>query len=162
MLDSGVLEIKTVYPLYTAPYYPKHFIVIGAGGTGGYLIPNLARLISIMNKNRRSPHLLTIIDGDLIEPKNLTRQNFYECDIGKNKAQVMAERASESFGIDVTYIDKYLTGPNVLASYARPQGDYIPVFIGCVDNNRTRMIIYEAFKHTNYCFYIDAGKALLA
>ena len=40
-----------------------HFIVVGAGGTGGYLIPNLGRMVGIKNKEG-SEHTVTIIDKD--------------------------------------------------------------------------------------------------
>lgn len=45
-----------------------HFIVVGAGGTGGYLIPNLTRQVSLANERRNggslSPHTITLIDAD--------------------------------------------------------------------------------------------------
>lgn len=43
-----------------------HFIIIGAGGTGGYLIPNLGRMIGIKNKEGYN-HSVTIIDKDEVK-----------------------------------------------------------------------------------------------
>lgn len=40
-----------------------HFIVVGAGGTGGYIIPNLGRMIGIKNDDG-ADHSMTIIDAD--------------------------------------------------------------------------------------------------
>lgn len=48
-----------------------HFIIIGAGGTGGYLIPNLARMVSLKNKIARAEnrplHSVTIVDADEVK-----------------------------------------------------------------------------------------------
>ena len=47
-----------------------HFIVVGAGGTGGYLIPNLARMVSLTNEqfeDKGVSHRITIIDADQVK-----------------------------------------------------------------------------------------------
>ena len=74
---------------------PVKIIVLGAGGTGGYVIPHLYRLAFGRNGYVR----IIICDGDVVEEKNLVRQNFVEQDIGHNKAKVLAERYSAAFGI---------------------------------------------------------------
>ena len=38
-----------------------------------------------------------LADGDIVEDKNLVRQNFSFTDVGENKAAVMAERYSDVF-----------------------------------------------------------------
>ena len=53
-------------------------VVIGAGGTGGYVIPHLYRLGYATNRDIR----IVVCDGDVVERKNLVRQNFVEQDIG--------------------------------------------------------------------------------
>ena len=58
---------------------PVKIIVLGAGGTGGYLIPHLYR-IAFSDENR--DYRIIICDGDIAERKNLIRQNFIEQDIG--------------------------------------------------------------------------------
>ena len=70
---------------------PVKIIVLGAGGTGGYLIPHLYR-IAFANGNRS--YRIIICDGDIVERKNLIRQNFIEQDIGRNKASVLAKRTA--------------------------------------------------------------------
>lgn len=46
----------------------KNFVIVGAGGNGGYLIPNLLRQIRIQNKELelagKRQHTVTVIDGD--------------------------------------------------------------------------------------------------
>ena len=57
-------------------------ILIGAGGTGGYIAPHLYRIAYASGRKVQ----IIIADGDIVEKKNLIRQNFADCDIGKNKA----------------------------------------------------------------------------
>ena len=60
-------------------------MLVGAGGTGGFIAPALSRLV-------RNPQDLVIIDRDRVERKNLLRQVFTMADIGRNKASILAER----------------------------------------------------------------------
>ena len=93
---------------------PKQIIIIGCGGTGSWFMPKLVKIINdayykkiIINKLE-----IIFIDGDEVEQKNLLRQNFVPVDIGKNKAEVMANRYGCQIHDDlvtVKYIDKYIT-----------------------------------------------------
>lgn len=51
---------------------PVKVIVIGAGGTGGYVIPHLYRIGYASGR----PMRVIVCDGDVVEEKNLIRQNF--------------------------------------------------------------------------------------
>ena len=51
-------------------------VVLGVGGTGGYLLPHLYRIAYAVKKNIR----IIVCDGDTVETKNLIRQNFIEQD----------------------------------------------------------------------------------
>lgn len=118
-----------------------HFIIIGAGGTGGYLIPNLGRMIGIQNE-AGSKHSVTIVDADKIENKNLLRQNFSPNDVGKNKAEVMAGRYGRAFGQTFYYLSEYIESAEQVLKIMQSE-DKVPVIIDCVDNNKTRFIIKE-------------------
>lgn len=90
---------------------PKKIMILGAGGTGSWLLPKLIKILNqAVTKGMSSEFSILIADGDEVEPKNLMRQNFVEQDIGKNKAQVIAERygAHCSDKINVGFIDKYI------------------------------------------------------
>lgn len=121
-----------------------HFIIIGAGGTGGYLIPNLARMVSIKN-GEGADHQVTIVDADRVEQKNLLRQNFTDSDIGKNKAAVMAGRYGRAFKQTFYFIEEYIENYTQIVDIIESENK-IPVIIDCVDNNKTRFIIEEARK----------------
>ncbi len=121
--------------------------VVGCGGTGSYLVSNLARLVS----NSDCVTNLYLFDGDVVEEKNLIRQNFIAPDIGKNKAEVLAERYSRAFGIEIKAIPAYLENiKDILDS---------TIVIGCVDNNATRRVINESFTSYKYrnMYWIDSG-----
>ena len=69
---------------------PVKVVMLGAGGTGGYVAPYVFRLLHMLGR----PARFIICDGDIVEPKNLDRQNFVPADLGENKARVLAERYS--------------------------------------------------------------------
>lgn len=160
------LNLERTLTLNTNYTKPKIFIVIGAGGTGGYFIPNLARQVSLENKLRRVQGLLSheivIADFDLVEPHNLNRQNFIEKDLGRNKAAVLAERYGMAFGIEIKYLDSYITESKQLVDMAKKYlsiNNCIPVFVDCVDNNATRVLIHEAINQLSDVdrYYLSSG-----
>lgn len=87
-----------------------HIVVLGAGGTGSILIPALIRYLK--SRPGFTIQSFTIIDGDVVETKNLERQNFVSRDLGENKAEVLARRYSALFGMSINSINEYLTHQN--------------------------------------------------
>lgn len=153
MLSNIELNLEPVLTLNTQYGQAKRFVVIGAGGTGGYLIPNLARQISITNGLRRiegaDEHSLLIIDRDRISPNNLNRQNFIEKDLERNKAEVLATRYGIAFSTSIQYLDEYITSAEMLRDIVLGlcKEDFsIPVIVDCCDNNATRVLIHEAIQ----------------
>ena len=141
-------------------FIPLKILIIGAGGTGGYIIPHLYRIAYASGRKCR----VIIADGDLVEEKNLIRQNFAECDIGENKAEVMAARYSEVFGIETEYLPDYIENEEQLMELLKPEktGDMyawpsIPILIGAVDNNRSRVMCNNVFNKLDNIIYIDSG-----
>lgn len=137
-----------------------HFFVIGTGGTGGYLIPNLARQISIKNIGTNHKHKFTVADADIIENENLVRQNFIQADIGKNKAETMARRYSGAFGIEIGVVNEYVETSEQLQAIVSNYEKEVPVFIGCVDNNKSRQLVYRFFsEYKKEMFWLDSGNS---
>lgn len=142
---------------------PVKIIVLGAGGTGGYVIPNLYRLAFARKGNVR----IIVCDGDIVERKNLIRQNFVEQDIGRNKAQVLAERYSEAFGIACEYRSYFIEDEAELRNIVSP--DFVAteyndiaetqrvILLGCVDNNKSRQLCHKVFSDHINLVYIDSG-----
>ena len=142
---------------------PVKIVVIGAGGTGGYVIPHLYRLGYATNRDIR----IVVCDGDVVERKNLIRQNFVEQDIGRNKAQVQAERYSAAFGIQCTYSPQFIETDRELLRLTTPDFQARPnagvpetqkvILLGCVDNNRSRQMCHRVFHWQKDLVYIDSG-----
>ena len=142
---------------------PVKIVILGAGGTGGYVIPHLYRLGFAANREMR----ILVCDGDLVEQKNLIRQNFVEQDIGRNKAQVLAERYSAAFGIECEYVPEFveseeellrLTKPDFCARpYSGVPEDQRVILLGCVDNNRSRQLCHRVFGRQDNLIYLDSG-----
>lgn len=101
---------------------PVKVVMLGAGGTGGHIAPHLYRLLHALDR----PVKVIIADGDIVEEKNLVRQNFIAADLGRNKAQVLAERYASAFGIEAQYIPEFieceerLSGRFTLMYWIRP------------------------------------------
>lgn len=148
---------KELLPMYRFETLPKsitkHYIVVGAGGTGGYVIPQLTRMVSIANSEtlKQVPDTITIIDKDIVEAKNLKRQNFISDDLGKNKAEVMQYRYGMGFNFDIKSIPAYIESPEMLSelmiNLSTP--DSLVVLVDCTDNNKTRILMHHAIELYN-------------
>ena len=142
---------------------PVKIIIIGAGGTGGYIIPHLYRIGYAAGR----PLRIIVCDGDMVEEKNLIRQNFISQDIGENKAKILSERYSAAFGIEAEYIPRFIESANELNKLIEPDvyrvnGYYERyyskvILIGAVDNNRSRQLCHQAFLKASDLIYIDSG-----
>ena len=153
---------------------PVKIVLVGTGGTGGYIVPQLYRLLYALDR----PIRVILCDGDLVEEKNLGRQNFIEADLGKNKAMVLAERYSNAFGIETSYIPQYVEDEEMLEELLEPlqypQNRYVTnqngeavreviseivILIGAVDNNRSRQVFHSVFQRAKELIYIDSGNS---
>ena len=158
---------------------PVKIVMLGAGGTGGHIAPHLYRLMFSLDRYVR----IIIADGDVVEQKNLVRQNFVEADLGENKARVLAERYSSVFGMEAEYIPSYIEDRETLLKLVKPQkwsrthyevpaGEFVRgvdlrtrdgvitelvILIGAVDNNRSRQLCDSVFKEVSDLVYIDSG-----
>lgn len=143
---------------------PVKIIMLGAGGTGGHIAPNLYRLLYSLERSVK----VIIADGDIVEEKNLVRQNFISADLGRNKAQVLAERYATAFGMEVQYIPEFIENEDKLTelvkpdtyqpspySYQRLEG--LSILIGAVDNNRSRQLCHQVFTKVDNLIYLDSG-----
>lgn len=132
--------------------------VIGAGGTGGYFLKEFSRFIS----GRNLPiNQLLIIDGDVVEEHNLTRQCFTKEDIGSKKAAVLAEVLNDNFSLNWESFPFYLTSKEQLLQYLGSLSDStIPVILGCVDNHGCRLILEDVFRSLENCIYFDSGNEI--
>jgi hypothetical protein len=155
-------------------------VLIGVGGTGGYVAQFLARLLYSLAYSRAAhdlPPTLTLIDGDAVEERNLLRQHFLAADIGANKAERLATRFGSLYALPIFAVPEYLTTPNdvlALVPYRPqpttpvptwvPQEEWpswgpssVPLIITAVDNHATRRLVAAAFHRMADLIWIDAG-----
>ncbi len=132
-------------------------LIVGVGGTGGYVLRDLARfLYSIERRTEDYEIELSIVDPDLVEEKNLLRQNFAPTDLGQNKANVSAARLSRMFGLSIkSYAEKM---DFQFLNKIRGSENTPLLIVGCVDNNDARREInkYMGMRHKNV-YWIDSG-----
>lgn len=142
---------------------PVKIVMLGAGGTGGHIAPHLYRLLYALQR----PVRFIICDGDVVEEKNLVRQNFIPADLGENKAKVLAERYASVFGLETEYVPSFieeesrlkdlLTARKFRESYASPVIKEQVILIGAVDNNKSRQLCHRVFYQMEDLIYIDSG-----
>ena len=121
--------------------------VVGCGGTGGFVAEGLCRLL------QGNPTKLMLIDHDRVEPHNLLRQPFYQGDVGKFKAEVLAERLARLYGREIGYaVVPYNSHihSDIFSHYHEPG-----LVIGCVDNGAARAEIAALIRRPHW--WIDAG-----
>ena len=121
---------------------PEVIVVVGVGGTGGFVAEGLCRL----THGSQLPILL--IDPDRVEERNLVRQAFYPKDLGKFKSQVVAERLAALYGREVAYSVTTFSGEIIMGlheslrerlesfgrTYDTGRATGWNLVIGCVDN----------------------------
>lgn len=143
VLQQHAMDVKIWDPTSGGSARPHRLVfVVGCGGTGARLVPPLTKMLL-------STDQIMCVDHDVVEARNVGRQNFSRDDIGKYKSQVMEERY-HSPGDD---------GPNVMAVTApfsrqimtESVRDAVARFrnidvtlLGCVDSIPARKEMYKA------------------
>lgn len=149
------------------PKISYQIIVVGAGGTGTYFLKEFSRYLAGNEKAAKKVRSLSVVDGDVVEKKNLVRQAFSREDIGQKKAAVMASLLNDCFDLAWGAHGKYLlkteqidqvlrTAPG-MSSAGYPGKNVIPVIIGCVDNHACRILCEDYFCSKDNCIYFDSA-----
>ena len=142
---------------------PVKIVMLGAGGTGAHIAPNLYRLLYSIDR----PARVIVADGDSVEQKNLVRQHFSPAELGMNKARAVAERYAAAFKMEAEYVPDFiedaarlteLVTPSVFKQSGRDEKiKETVVLIGAVDNNRSRRLCHGVFMGSRDLIYIDSG-----
>lgn len=142
---------------YVPRVIPTKIFVIGCGGTGSRLVPLLAQFIKTVTagENPRGTvvdPVIYLIDNDTIESKNLVRQNFIQADVGKNKAEVLAQRYGRAYGVNIIPIVKRVMPDTTRRNRLFADLDTPPnnpgensLVIMCVDSAEARRNILSAW-----------------
>jgi PRTRC genetic system ThiF family protein len=125
------------------PTNPLPVTLIGAGGTGSQVLTALARLNHSLNAFGHAGLHVNLWDDDTVNPANLGRQLFADCELGLPKAVALINRCNRFFGTDwkaVTH--KFANDPGRNA----PAKNTAPIFISCVDTVAARFEIAEILR----------------
>lgn len=137
--------------------------LIGAGGTGSFAAMNLARVLFELRHFGKAVEM-TVIDPDVVESGNIPRSNFCAAEIGRFKAQTLAERISLAWGLEVAYSNEKLCYENHIKPNRNGYKE-LTVLVGCVDNHPARREIHRSLEEANKynsqnapeCWWIDGG-----
>jgi PRTRC genetic system ThiF family protein len=132
-------------------------VLVGCGGTGGFLAEAVCRLLI------GRPAWLHLVDPDRIERHNVARQSFDHRDVGRFKAEVLAERLARRFKREVSFsilpYDRRLHA----GFFGDSSGD-LRLLVGCVDNAEARRTIAATLDgtsrggmHSHDVWWLDTG-----
>lgn len=101
--------------------------VVGAGGTGGYCMEFLTRLLA------GGEHKIHVYDGDMVEIKNLKRQNFSKDDVDLNKAEALCKKLA----------DQVLDAPELTAhtGYIKSEDEFLAEILLSLEKDESLVII---------------------
>ena len=126
--------------------------LIGCGGTGSNLLPEISALSLNLIELGQLGLDISVYDFDIVEQSNIGRQKFYQSDLGRNKAEVLASRINRSYGDNIKAYDKKILVTDI--------SDF-DIIITAVDNVSTRKLIhktfYETFTNQAFKIWIDIG-----
>lgn len=129
-------------------------LVIGAGGTGSWLLGPLARYLY----SQKFTGKLTIADGDDYTESNLSRQMFGLKFVGENKAayhaKVLLTQIPELEDV-IEYLDEYLGKKEIDALVQENV-----IVINCVDNFACRKYVEDRIQQLDNAIHICAGNEL--
>jgi len=127
-----------------ARFQQSKVLMIGAGAIGGHTSYGLVR---------KGISHLDIMDDDAVELKNLTRQLFYEKNVGKNKAISLAKNLSKE-GYFYSKIKGYPYRFQEALEMDMDLSGYDAIICG-VDNNPTRVAASEYCLNNNIPLIIN-------
>ena len=160
-LDLSFANAARVLP---KEYTKLKIYLIGAGGTGSFAAMNLSRVLFELRRTGKAVEM-TVIDPDIVESENIPRSNFCAAEIGRFKAQTLAERITLAWGLEVAYANEKLCYESHVKS-SRNGYKELAVLVGCVDNTGARREIHRALGESNRyysservpeCWWIDGG-----
>lgn len=120
------------------PSHPITIAVVGCGGTGSYVVTQLAKMALALWELKEIQIHLVVYDNDKVEPHNVGRQLFSKSDVGEFKANVIVSRVNRFFGLRWESVTERLE--------VCPTANII---ISCTDNVASRRMIHRSLKNKN-------------
>lgn len=135
-------------------------ILVGCGGTGGYIAEALARLSWHLNQTGKTMHLV-FVDPDNVEENNIGRQRFAPAELGLNKSVCLANRYNIAFGLEISSVERPFE-TQMIQEWINPyRNEQNTLLIGAVDNPEARQEMAQAVeKSSGRLWCLDAGNAM--
>ncbi len=154
------VDTEPRYRLCLPPIKKVIFALVGCGGTGSALAIHLARLMHDL-RTRNITSSMYLIDHDVVEPSNIGRQQFAECEVRCNKAITLMQRLTAWLGLDILACPMSVPGAfeHLHLPHSRP--GFPVIFFGAVDNHYARTAIARERLRLN-AWWIDGGNDLFA
>lgn len=154
-------DAPPLFQLQVRPYRRVHLTMVGCGGTGSHIASGLISLAGALAERDVAADPIRVdiqlIDPDRVERKNVGRQLFGPADIGRPKAEVLADRMNRAFAARVGYSIRSLGAAEASALIAT-DSDTLSLVIGAVDNPAARAVVARAVgKAGRRLWWIDAG-----
>ncbi len=107
-------------------------VLVGCGGTGSFLADAVCRLLI------GRVALVFLVDMDRVEPHNVGRQAFDRREIGRFKAEALAERLARRYGREIGFsVYPYDRGAHA-GIFAEGAPSALSLLVGAVDNAAAR------------------------
>lgn len=147
------LDLSYAQALPVLPFQAERIklVMVGLGGTGSFLVRHVACMVLLLRRAGKHASL-TLIDPDIVEAENIPRQNFCPAEIGRYKAEALAERYARDFGIEIGCLPIPFT-PDL----ARAEWNTLTVLIGAVDNAAARVALDTALGANETRFSHEKG-----
>lgn len=123
---------------YQPSFLFNKIVIVGCGGTGSRLVPMVAQFVKSL------PYIINpiiyLVDGDVVEEKNLQRQNFISSDVGKPKAAVLAARYSKAYNIPIVPVNRMID-KDFFSSRVKQEDPMLQTLLGEIYNQRILLIL---------------------
>ena len=125
---------------------------IGCGGVASYFLPSFLRTLNHMFTKKELPRIL-LVDGDMLEEKNLQRQNFSIFEPVK-KVEAIARMYAPLYGRKINQRGTYFSGDEMI--------DEETVILCFADNHLCRRHALEAVDAGTNCAAICAANSTIS
>lgn len=151
------LEVRRRVVLNVGEPRVVELTLVGCGGTGSFLALHLGRLAWHAREQHGIEMRMTFVDPDVVEHKNVGRQNFVAAEVGWPKAEALARRYGLGFGLGIRFFNEALK-PEHVEQGRRYRDGWLHMVVGCVDNVAARRGILDICKGWNdRLWWMDCG-----
>jgi len=149
--------IRQRIPIHVGNPRRVSLVLAGCGGTGSFLALHLARLAYHAREQHGIGLEMSFVDPDVVEARNIGRQNFVPAEIGDHKARALASRYSRAFGLSIHFASRQLDKGDINRAMTY-RDNMFHLIVGCVDNPDARREIRSIVELSqSRLWWLDCG-----